>query len=309
MTSFFHRSQFVNVSRITQDGWWLENTTEHVVKGTALSTDFTRNIYTPSREGMIARYDRDHDTWSEEHEDRTWQRYFDETGNPFIIGEPDGEYPAWAITEHPPEYDPHTQTVLYRDGAWKVYDILIGTPYFNEQGVQLLVSDYHFELPEKHSFDAPPTPRDGYGVKLVDGTWIELIDHTGKIAYSKDRDSGNDYEVGTPGPLPNTHTLKVPQTFDTWMNDIDGWQYDIKRHAPIKTEEEIAWRDAELVKVLNRIDQYEKDQRYPTTLRTSPIQTQAQFTLLLRDRKALSDYPESDGFPFSERPPLSGLAH
>lgn len=78
------------------------------------------------------------------------------------------------------------------------------------------------------------------------------------------------------------------------------------------TKEELAaietsWRDNELVKVINRIDQYEKDQNYPEELRTSPIKSADDFLLLLNDRKVLSDYPETENFPFGGRPILSGL--
>ena len=69
------------------------------------------------------------------------------------------------------------------------------------------------------------------------------------------------------------------------------------------------WRDDELAKVLNRIDQYEKDQSYPENLRTSPINTHDDFILLLNDRKVLSDYPDAANFPNGERPLLSGLAY
>ncbi|PMP51654.1 hypothetical protein [Vibrio splendidus] len=72
---------------------------------------------------------------------------------------------------------------------------------------------------------------------------------------------------------------------------------------------ETSWRDGELEKVLNRIDQYEKDQSYPEEFRTSPIQSHDDFLLLLNDRKVLSDYPDLETFPFGERPVLSGLAN
>lgn len=71
---------------------------------------------------------------------------------------------------------------------------------------------------------------------------------------------------------------------------------------------EIRWRDIELHKVLNRIDQYEKDQRYPEEYRTSPIKSHEDFALLLSARKLLSDYPDMETFPFGDRPTLSGLA-
>lgn len=85
----------------------------------------------------------------------------------------------------------------------------------------------------------------------------------------------------------------------------------ITEQPPLSAEQaemiERLWRDTSLNKVLNRIDQYEKDQDYPVELRTSPIQSNDEFLKLLNDRKLLSDYPESIDFPFGERPILSGL--
>ena len=124
MTKFFKKSQIVDVSRITPDGWWVENTKEHVAKGTALGSDFTEHIYTPSKDGMIARYEREADSWSDEIEDMTWREYWGENGQPFVIGEPDGDYPEWAIKQEPPEFNPETETVHYsKDTGWKVYPI------------------------------------------------------------------------------------------------------------------------------------------------------------------------------------------
>lgn len=305
---FFDKTQNVSVSRITTDGWWLENTTEHVVKGTALGKDFTINIYTPSKGGMIARYDRETDTWSEEIKDRTYDEYFNEYGQKFLIGEPDGDYPAWAIVEAPPEHDQTTQTVLYKNQQWQVFDILLGKSFFDEYGNEFLVSDYNFELPEKHTFTKPPELRlDNRAVKLIDGQWQQLLDYRGEMAYAKDRDNGTDYKIEELGELPETHTLSAPDPFDSWIDE--GWKYDIERHRPFKVGEEKQWRDSELTKVLNRIDQYEKDQSYPVELRTSPIQANEDYMRLLQDRKNLSVYPESNHFPFGERPSLSGLAN
>ncbi len=307
---FFDKSQHVQVSQITTDGWWLKNTNEHVSKGTALGDEFTINIYTPSATGMIARYDRETDTWSDEIKDMTFQSYWDESGYQYVIGEPDGDYPDWAIEEKPPEHDSDTQTVLFsKDNGWKVYEILIGEPYFDKWGNEFLVSDFNFELPKEHTFTRPPKPQDGYGIKLVNGLWVELVDYREEIAYAKDRDREeiNDYQIDTLGDIPETHTLLKPGTFDSWSDKANTWQYDIERHRPFKASEETDWRTTELTNVINRIDQYEKDRNYPIELRTSPIKTEEQFLLLLQDRKLLSDYPETDGFPFCERPTLSGL--
>ncbi|EPA0454375.1 hypothetical protein ACQZMW_002351 [Vibrio fluvialis] len=306
MTPFFAQSQTVHVSRITSDGWWIENTTEHVSKGTALGNDFTQTLYTPSRGGMIARYDRATGTWSNEIEDMTWETYFDPHGNPFVIGEPDGQFPENAITQSPPEYDADSQTVLFKDGHWQVYPILLGQSFYDGYGNEFKVSDYNFELPENHTFIPPPEPQSAqHAPKLVNGEWQQCLDYRGEMAYATDRDNGENYRIEELGELPATHTLTEPELYDSWS---DGqWQYDIERHRPFKAAEEKQWRDGELTRVLDRIDQYEKDQSYPPELRTSPIKTEADYLKLLQDRKTLSDYPESDGFPFGQRPTLSGL--
>ncbi|HDM8041179.1 TPA: hypothetical protein P0E05_004309 [Vibrio fluvialis] len=273
-----------------------------------MGNDFTQTLYTPSRDGMIARYDRATGTWSDEIEDMTWKTYFDPHGNPFVIGEPDGQFPEDAITQSPPEYDADSQTVLFKDGHWQVYPILLGQSFYDEYGNEFKVSDYNFELPENHTFIPPPEPQSAqHAPKLVNGEWQQFLDYRGEIAYATDRDNGENYRIEELGELPVTHTLTEPELYDSWS---DGqWQYDIERHRPFKAAEEKQWRDGELTRVLDRIDQYEKDQSYPTELRTSPIKTEADYLKLLQDRKTLSDYPESDGFPYGLRPLLSGMAN
>ncbi|EKO3559378.1 hypothetical protein HJA72_000043 [Vibrio fluvialis] len=273
-----------------------------------MGNDFTQTLYTPSRDGMIARYDRATGTWSDEIEDMTWKTYFDPHGNPFVIGEPDGQFPEDAITQSPPEYDADSQTVLFKDGHWQVYPILLGQSFYDEYGNEFKVSDYNFELPENHTFIPPPEPQSAqHAPKLVNGEWQQFLDYRGEMAYATDRDNGENYRIEELGELPATHTLTEPELYDSWS---DGqWQYDIERHRPFKAAEEKQWRDGELTRVLDRIDQYEKDQSYPTELRTSPIKTEADYLKLLQDRKTLSDYPESDGFPFEQRPLLSGMAN
>lgn len=308
MEVFFEKSANVNVSRVSKKGWWLGNTTEHVVKGTALGADFTQNIYTPSKAGMIARYDLKTGVWLDEIEDMTFKKYFDVNGQDFIIGEPDGEYPEWAIREIPPEYDKKTHTALYiPEHGWTVFDIKIGTPFYDEWGVEFIVSDYNFKLPDSCTWEAPPKPDEHHAVRLVNKQWQQFIDNRGKFAYAKNRDDQeiNDYLVEALGPLPLTHVLCEPGMYDSWVSDDIGWQYDIERHKQLKGMEEKQWRNEAMTRVINRIDQYEKDQNYPIELRTSPIKNETDFHKLLADRKALSDYPTSANFPFSERPKLS----
>ena len=306
---FFKQSQYVEVSRITPDGWWLENCSEHVTAGTALGEEFTENRFIPSLEGRTARYNREADEWSNEIEDMTFKSFFDNQGREYVIGSPDGEYPEGAILEAPPEFNPETHTVLHnKESGWKVYEILLGKPYYDDTGFELIVSDYNFELPENHTWTPPPESREGYAFKLIEGDWREMPDHRGRIAYAKDRDDDDalvDYEVEELGFLPNTHTLEVPDMYDSWTGE--QFEYDKERHRPVKASEETSWRNALLTEVVNRIDQYEKDQHYPTELRTSPINDHNDFLKLLKDRKLLSDYPDTEEFPFSSRPTLSGL--
>ncbi|MBU2897682.1 hypothetical protein [Vibrio hepatarius] len=312
MKHFFSESKLVNVSQISIDGWWLKNTQEYVSKGTALGDEFTQNIYTPSLSGMIARYDRDTDTWSDEIQDMTLKPYWNDKGVKYAIGNPDDNYPEWAITQNPPKYDVETQTVLHtKDSGWKVYDDLIGKAYFDKLGNEFLVADYNFELPLDHTFEEPPKPTDSYGIKLVDSKWLVLVDFRGEMAYAKDRDNEdiNDYQIEELGDIPDAHTLDKYGPYDSWSHINQCWEYDIDRHLPFKILEEKAWRDSELTKVLNRIDQYEKDQGYPEELRTSPIKSHDNFLRLLNDRKVLSDYPELETFPYGERPVLSNIAN
>lgn len=305
MSKFFNKSQTVEVSQITRTGWWVRNTTEYVAKGTALGDDFTQDIYTPSEPGKTARYDRDLSAWSQEIDDMTFKPYFDKDGKEYVIGEPDGDYPEWAIKDRPPEYDEESQTVLYNDDGWQVFDIKLGVPYYDEFGFEFLVTDYNFTLPENHTFEIPPKTPEGFAPKLVNGIWQTLRDLRGKIAYAKDRDNGENYIVKELGELPSTHTEKQPNEFDTWSESVGDWIYDIERHLPYKIKEERDWRDAVLQSVLNQIDQYEKDQIYPEHLRTSSLD-ETGLLALVTDRKVLCDYPEYDGFPFCERPKLSG---
>ncbi|KJY83281.1 hypothetical protein TW81_09770 [Vibrio galatheae] len=218
-TQFFDKTQTVNVSRVTREGWWLENTTEQVVKGTALGSDFTTNIYQPSTPKMIARYDRKTDTWSDEIQNKSDVMYFDEHGRSFLIGSPDGEHPDWAITEVPPEYDTSKQTVLYKDHCWRIYDILVGQPYYDQWGNEFIVSDYNFEPPQGHTLTPPPEPKEGHAIQLVNGHWVELIDYRDKTIY-RHSDCTQSKVVTELGAIEEGWTEKEPSTqFDEWIND------------------------------------------------------------------------------------------
>jgi hypothetical protein len=219
MTKFFKKSQSVEVSRLSNEGWWLENCTEHVVKGTALGVDFTQVIYTPSSEGMIARFDREEKQWSDEIEDMTWKPFFDVYGRKFVVGEPDGDYPEGAIKETPPKYDNEKQTVLYENDAWKIYDIELGKSYWDAEINEFIISDYNFTLPEKHTFIEPPEKDEGFAVCLVEGQWQQIEDNRDKTIYNCE-DCTQSETVEKLGSIKDGFTYDEPSTpYDEWIDN------------------------------------------------------------------------------------------
>lgn len=184
--------------------------------------------------------------------------------------------------------------------------------HFDHEGVYLssqsLLIVANFGLPAQSTTEALPELLDNQTAVFRDGKWQALSDSRGQVAYAKSREHEDNYTVEEFGYLPTTHTLQQPNEFDSWCAKKQHWLYDKERELPVKSAQETAWRDAELLKVLNRIDQYEKDKNYPAELRTSPINSEDAFLNLLKDRKLLSDYPQCEGFPFVDRPTLSGLA-
>ncbi|CAM3170114.1 hypothetical protein [Moritella viscosa] len=304
MNEIQSKSVTLKVSQIHPLGWWLGNSEEHVAEGTALGLDFTENIYVPSASGLIGKYNSVSDNWVEV-EDKTDFEFYSPVGERFTIGMPDGDYPAWAIKNKPPEYDKETQTILYDVDKWVIYDIKIGLLYWDDEAREMTISDYNFILPEKHTFTPPPKKRTGFALRLINAAWQYIEDNRDRTAYAKSRDNMGNYQVTELGTLPDTHTLKEPDEFDSWIDDT--WQYDIERERPVKIAAERNWRDGKLTQLLSRIDQYEKDKNYPAELRTSPIKSEADFLKLLSDRKLISDYPDSEAFPFGSRPSLSNL--
>ena len=219
MNEFFKQSKSVNVSRLSVEGWWLENCTEHVVKGTALGTDFTQVIYTPSSDGMIARFDRETEQWSDEIEDMTWKPFFDVYGREFVIGEPDGDYPEGAIKETPSEYDNEKQTVLYENDTWKIYDIELGKSYWDSETNEFIISDFNFTLPEKHTFIEPPEKEEGFAVRLIDGQWKQIDDNRDKTIYNCEDCTQSEVEEKL-GSIKEGFTLNEPLTlYDEWIEN------------------------------------------------------------------------------------------
>ena len=310
MAEFFKKSQSVDVSQLTVDGWWLGNCIEHVVKGTALGADFTQVIYTPSTDGMIARFDRETEQWSDEIEDMTWKPFFDAYGRELVIGEPDGDYPEWAIKETPPEYDKETQTVLYRNNAWEIFNIELGKPYWDSEANELIISDYNFTLPDNHSFIEPPKADKGFAVRLVNGEWKQLEDHREQIAFAKDPDDEKgDYQVETLGPIPETHTLLPRAQYDSWNEALGLWEYDKALYLPTWINQESQWQQSELLKTSTAIEHYKSDVAIPdiySELRVTQY-TGDNYYSLLGDRKLLVEYLQQRDFPDCGRPILSGL--
>lgn len=299
---FFKKAQTIEVSRMNEKGWWLGNGQEHVQKGTALGSDCTTIIYTPSDPSLTARFDKENQEWIETY-DRSQLSYWSPAGEHFKIGTPDGDYPEWAVKTQPPAFDLTIETILFIDGTWKKYPIQLGKKYWDSDGNELVVSDFNFELPQNHTWTEPPELKEGHGLKLVKGSWQLLEDHRDKLAFSKKRDD-NDYVITELGEVPSTHTLTAPNQFDSWIQG--KWRYDKKRELPVQTEIETSWRNRVLTNVNNRIDQYLKDKEMPAEFRRSPF-SEADFAKLAEDRALLCDYTKATDFPFSDRPSLSGL--
>ncbi|KJY78955.1 hypothetical protein [Vibrio nigripulchritudo] len=312
MTMFFEESGEVSVSRITREGWWVENTIEHVVAGTALGKEFTQNVYTPSKPGKTAKYDDKLDTWSSEIDDRTHEPFWDSRGQKFVVGSPDGTPPKWAVTTSPPEFDSGTHTVLFHEkSGWTLYEILIGQPYFDEFGVESVVSDYYFVLPDSHTFESPPVCETGFAPKLTLPTkrWEKVPDHRGQVAYSKNRVE-EDFEVTEIGELPSTHTLLKPTELDKWDDKTKGWIRDTDKVKQAKAAEETAWQQEQFSKITNALKDHEEDQKIDVAQRSLRIYdfSEEQYIQVLTDRKKLADYLIQPDFPDCPRPTLSGLA-
>lgn len=66
---------------------------------------------------------------------------------------------------------------------------------------------------------------------------------------------------------------------------------------------ERAWRNKEIQSIVSKIDQYERDERIPQEFRTSKI-SDFEYIELLRYRKSLCDYPETNNCKLQIRPQL-----
>lgn len=223
----------LDVSRISSAGFWAGNGREQVVAGTALGSDCTTVIYTPSKKGVTGKYDANAQLWTEI-TDNSQTEFWDSKGHSYYVDYPSDDFPSWAIFEAPPAYYVDTETVLYSDGEWKKYPIQIGTAYYDATAHQYLVAEYNFELPENHTFDDPPDEKDGYVRRLVDGQWTYMEDHREKTIYNT-ADCTDSITVEWVGPIDDGWTLSVPNTLvdkwdgQSWTTDAQAkYEYDYK---------------------------------------------------------------------------------
>ena len=217
MNAIQPKSIILSVSRIHPEGWWLGNTQEHVAKGTALGGDYTENIYTPSADGMIGKYDVESDIWTEI-KNKALDEFWAPNGQQCVIGSPDGDYPEWAVLEAPPEHDSEIQTVLYQDEKWLIYGIEIGQPYWDSEANELIVSDYNFTLPDNHTYVEPPKLKEGYAVRLVETEWTYIADFRGSIIHDC-IDATHSEIVQELGDIKEGFTLEQPKTqYDEWID-------------------------------------------------------------------------------------------
>jgi hypothetical protein len=240
MTVFQKYTVSINVSRFSSNGFWLGNGIEHVVKGTSLGADCTTNIYTPSKDGVTGKFNFENNTW-EEIENNSQIEFFDENGGRYKLGVPGKDFPEWAIHETPPSYDPEKETVLFKNGCWKVFDIQIGKPFWDKYGVQQLVAEFNFTLSDECTFESPPDVQEGYAVFLVEGKWRSFEDHRGKIAYKKDRSGA--FEIEELGKLPDDVTLIEPSKPEPTAEEL-AVKAMAQREAAYRTESDPLFLEA-----------------------------------------------------------------
>ena len=181
---FFTESQMVSVSLYNQSGWWKGNTEIHVAAGTALPLGCTENIYTPSAGGQTGHYASEAGAWTEV-EDKTGTPYWNADGVRGEINTPDGTIPNGCTGIAPPEHNSEKQFAVFQNGAWIVRESHLGKPYWDENQVEYIVTDRRWECPADHTLSPPPTPKDGYGFKLIDSAWKELPDYTGTTIWNR----------------------------------------------------------------------------------------------------------------------------
>lgn len=284
---FFQDSQMVHVSLYDQNGWWKENTEVYVAAGTALPTGCTENTYTPIIDGQTGRYSPKMGAWSE-HEDKTGTPYWTPEGVKREIKTPDGILPGGCVAIEPPEHNLEKQFVVFEDDAWQVRESHFGKPYWDEHQAQFTVTDPRWECPVNYTLIPPPTPREGYGLKLINRDWVALPDYTGTTIWHKStREERVIQEVGEifddqwtmlPPPSPFYHT----HNGSLWIIDMEAL-----------IEARKSERDSRINSLRWRIERH-RDEVELNLPFTEPIQPLLQYIQDLRD------IPQKPGFPWLE---------
>lgn len=242
--NFQKETTILNVSRISPEGWWIENCKEHVCAGTALGSDFTENVFTPPKKGVTAKYDRDSDQWTEV-EDKTGTQFWHESGELFELSTPDAEVPDGAIQDAPPEYNPETHFVTRKSGNWLIHENHFQKPYYNALGEELIVSEQRFILPSGHTFTKPPRPKNGHAVRLVKGKWKQIEDHRGETLFHTETHQTKIIE--DIGEVENGWTLQTYIPYSKWDSQSQAWKLDLELLKAGKYAEINAWRDEQEV--------------------------------------------------------------
>lgn len=136
-----------------------------------------------------------------------------------------------------------------------------------------------------------------------------LINNDGSINY------GNNHPIDDSLDFEGLTLLEFPdKTLEEVVGDVkpyeaywdESTQTVIRDPRITKSEdlEEKSWRNKEIQNVLNKIDQYERDQRIPHEFRTTKL-NESDYHNLLRYRKSLCEYPETNNYTLKIRPQLA----
>ena len=126
---------------------------------------------------------------------------------------------------------------------------------------------------------------------------------------------GNNHPVDKRLNFEGVTLVEFPdKTLEEVVGDIDPAEayWDEKNQTVIRNpvfasaaeREERVWRDAELGRVVAKLDQHDRDMRIPDEFRTTFL-TEYDYHELLRYRKKLCEYPASSNYALKIRPTLN----
>lgn len=233
---FFTETQMVPVSCFNQEGRWMGNLSVHVAAGTSLPQGCTEAIFIPSDNTKSGLYDALTGSWSED----TGVPHWTIEGVKGEAPKPEGIIPDGAVGSPPPEYNPEKQVVLFKDGAWKVYDVHLGEKYWGEDLAERIVTEVYWECPDDCTLTPPPKTDLGFGLKLVAGEWKIVIDNRGTEYWTQDGIKHSISELNVPTPE-DCLTSPPPSPFHR-THDGSAWILDLPLLATTRRQE----RDARL---------------------------------------------------------------